>query len=110
MRALVMQRHIKVDSLLSRIFARLLPTLFLFGCVAAYAQTTGTIVGTVRDNTGAAIPGATITITDMNKGTIVKYTSDATGAYDAPLLIPGTYSVAVEKEGFEKSVVSAHSI
>src|ERR1700733_3955142 len=84
--------------------ARLLSFLLVFGCVAANAQTTGTIVGTVRDNTGAAIPGASVTITDMNKGTVVKFTTDATGSYQAPLLIPGTYSVGVEKEGFEKSI------
>ena len=75
-----------------------------FGCVAAMAQTTGTIVGTVRDNTGAVIPGATVTITDTEKGTIVKFTTDEPGNYNAPLLIPGTYSVAAEKDGFQRSI------
>jgi Carboxypeptidase regulatory-like domain/TonB-dependent Receptor Plug Domain len=84
----------------------LLCSLLVVSCVASHAQTTGTIVGTVRDNTGDAIPGATVTVTDMNKGTVVKFTTDATGSYNAPLLIPGTYSVGVEKQGFEKSLQS----
>lgn len=82
----------------------LLSGLLAFGCVSATAQTTGTIVGTVRDNTGAVIPGATVTITETSMGTAVKYTTDAAGAYNAPLLIPGTYSVAVQKNGFQQSV------
>src|SRR5580700_590677 len=86
--------------------ARVLSILLVFVCVAANAQTTGTITGTVRDNTGAAIPGATVTITETNKGTVVRFTTDATGSYQAPLLIPGTYSVGVQKEGFEKSIQS----
>jgi hypothetical protein len=86
--------------------ARLLSILLVFGCVAANAQTTGTITGTVRDNTGAVIPGATVTVTETNMGTALKFTSDAAGFYNAPLLIPGTYSVAVEKDGFQKSIQS----
>ncbi|HEY1649855.1 MAG TPA: TonB-dependent receptor [Terracidiphilus sp.] len=99
-------RHLAGDKWHLPSIGLLLSSLSVFGCVAANAQTTGSIVGTVRDNTGSEIPGATVTITDINKGTVVKYTTDATGAYQAPLLIPGSYSVAVEKGGFEKSLQS----
>jgi carboxypeptidase family protein/TonB-dependent receptor-like protein len=102
----VCSRHLESPVRLLISIARLVSVFLVFGCIVAIAQTTGTIVGTVRDNTGAVVPGAAITITETNKGTVVRYTTDEAGAYQAPLLIPGTYSVGVEKEGFEKSVQS----
>jgi hypothetical protein len=84
----------------------LLLAIFIFSCAAANSQTTGSIGGTVRDNTGAVLPGAQVSITETEMGTVVKYTTDAAGSYQAPLLIPGTYSVTVEKGGFEKSIQS----
>jgi hypothetical protein len=76
----------------------------LLGLAAAgHAQvTTGTIVGTVRDPQGAAVPGATVTLTDQGKGTSQAVVTDAQGSYIAPFLIPGTYDVAVEIAGFRK--------
>lgn len=74
-------------------------------CLATglHAQvTTGTIVGTVRDPQGAAVPGATVTLTDQGKGTSQTVATDAQGSYIAPFLIPGTYDVAVEMAGFRK--------
>ena len=73
--------------------------------VPALAQVTaGTILGTVRDSTGAIVVGAQVTITETNKGTASRYETDETGAYNAPFLVPGTYSVTIEKAGFKKSV------
>lgn len=64
--------------------------------------TTGTIVGTVRDQQGAAVPGATVTIRETNKGSLGTHTTDSGGSFVAPFLIPGTYEVAVELAGFKK--------
>src|SRR4051812_17306566 len=66
--------------------------------------TTGTILGTVRDNTQAGVAGAVVTITETSKGTSLQFRSDETGSYQAPFLIPGVYSVGVEKEGFKRSL------
>jgi hypothetical protein len=66
--------------------------------------TTGTILGTVRDNTGAVVAGAVVVVTETNKGTSQNYQTDETGGYNAPFLVPGTYSVAVEQQGFKKEV------
>ncbi len=66
--------------------------------------TTGTIVGTVKDPQGAAVPGASVTITEVNKGTVGTYTTGPDGSFVAPFLIPGTYQVAVELSGFKKYV------
>ena len=72
---------------------------------SAHAQvTTGTIVGTVRDGLGAVVPGATVTITEVGKGTSSVHTTDAGGAFTAPFLIPGRYEVAIELAGFRKYV------
>lgn len=61
---------------------------------------TGTILGTIRDSSGGAIPAARITVT--NTGTNVSTTSQssAAGEFTIPLLPPGQYKVEVEAEGF----------
>lgn len=69
---------------------------------SARAQvTTGTIVGTVQDASGAVVPRARITITNSQKGTSLFYRTDQNGYYNAPFLIPGVYSVTVAKTGFK---------
>ncbi len=82
--------------------------LFLFlASTAAFSQvTTGSILGTVHDSTGAVVPNATITITDTGKGTISTKQTNSSGDYDVPFLIPGTYTVSVEMPGFKRSVSS----
>ena len=74
----------------------------LVGAPSEAQVTTGTIAGSVKDEQGAAVPGANVTITEVNKGTVGTYTTDADGSFQAPFLIPGTYDVAVEFTGFRK--------
>jgi hypothetical protein len=76
----------------------------LVGSVGEAQVTTGTIVGSVKDPQGGAVPGATVTITEVNKGTVSQYATDPEGAFVAPFLIPGTYEIAVELSGFRKYV------
>lgn len=61
----------------------------------------GSIFGTVTDKSGAAIPGATITVTDVSKGTVVTVTSNGTGDYSVPHLIPDVYNLKVTAKGFQ---------
>ncbi len=61
----------------------------------------GSIYGTVTDNTGAAVPGATVTVIDTAKGTSVKETTNASGEFTVDHLIPDTYNVKVELTGFK---------
>jgi hypothetical protein len=76
--------------------------LFLILPVAGHAQAVyGSIVGTVTDPTGAAIPNATITVTDPSKGTSVQSTSNGSGDYSVDHLIVGKYNVKVEAAGFQ---------
>ncbi|HYU41843.1 MAG TPA: carboxypeptidase regulatory-like domain-containing protein [Vicinamibacteria bacterium] len=73
--------------------------------VPAHAQfESGQISGFVRDSQGAAVPGATVTITDESTKRARTYTTDTSGYYTAPALPPGKYAVAVELTGFRKYV------
>ena len=89
----------------TRILAVPLAALIALGSSApAVAQvTTGTIVGTVTD-AGGVVPGATVTVREVNKGTTSTYVTDATGNYTASFLVPGTYAVEVNVQGFKKSI------
>jgi hypothetical protein len=60
----------------------------------------GRIVGAVIDSNGGAIAGATVTVLDVQRGTTRILTTDESGSYNAPNLIPGTYKVRAEFKGF----------
>ena len=69
---------------------------------AAFGQAVyGSLYGTVTDTTGAVIPGATISVTDVSKGTVVTVQSNGTGDFTVAHLIPDIYDVAVSAKGFE---------
>ena len=88
---------------LPRLLLLLVGTLVL-SSTAVGQVTTGTILGTVRDTTGATVNGATVTVTDSAKGTVTTYRTDEAGNYNAPFLIPGTYNIEVQKQGFKRGV------
>jgi hypothetical protein len=61
----------------------------------------GSLFGTVTDNTGAVVPGATITVTDESKGTSVTAQSNESGDYTVQHLIPDTYDIKVTAPNFK---------
>ncbi|HEV8038574.1 MAG TPA: TonB-dependent receptor [Bryobacteraceae bacterium] len=76
--------------------------LALLCSALAYGQAdTATIVGTVRDSSGAVIVGGTITVTDTDTGTKTVTRTDSTGNYVVTPLRIGNYTVAVEAPGFK---------
>jgi hypothetical protein len=75
--------------------------LLLPGRYAVSQATTGEIVGTVTDSTGASIPNANIKIVDQEKGTVSNITSNSAGEFALAQLIPDDYSVTVEAAGFK---------
>lgn len=83
------------------LYAMAIAAFLLSGPYALSQATTGQIVGTVTDPTGAAIPSAKITITDVSKGTSSTLTSNSAGEFTLAQLIPDTYSVKVEAPGFK---------
>ena len=100
-RAMISPVLIRYCSLLLLVFAGLiLPK-------ALHAQVqNGTIVGTVSDAKGGVLEGADITLTQTATNLVLHGQSNAEGAYSFPQLLPGKYTVAVEKDGFQKSVAS----
>jgi hypothetical protein len=65
----------------------------------------GAIVGAVTDSSGAVVPGATVTVTDLGTNTSQTFTTNGEGLYEAPFLTPGKYKVSVTARGFSTSVV-----
>jgi hypothetical protein len=60
----------------------------------------GSIYGQVTDATGAAVPNATLTVTDVSKGTSVQATTNESGEYTVQNLIPDVYNVKASATGF----------
>src|ERR1700733_12781331 len=87
-------------SVLALVFAAML----LLGRVqTAYAQE---FAGHVGDATGAAIPKATVTVTNDDTAVSVKTVTTGSGDYNVPYLRPGTYTVGVEADGFTRELKS----
>jgi Carboxypeptidase regulatory-like domain/TonB-dependent Receptor Plug Domain len=83
----------------------------LFVVSALWSQTaTGRIVGTVSDPTGALIPGASITVTNVNTQVAYDTLTNEQGLYQAPLLPIGTYTVTANMPGFQKAVTKPEKL
>jgi outer membrane receptor protein involved in Fe transport len=78
--------------------AAILATLI---CFPLFAQgNLGRILGTITDASGGSVAGATVTILDVQRGASRTLTTDQSGQYVAPDLVPGTYTVRAESKGF----------
>jgi len=74
----------------------------LLACHPLLAQSnTGRILGSVADSTGAALNGASVIVTDLQRGVSRSLRTDEAGAYVAPELPPGSYKVRAEAKGFK---------
>src|SRR5438270_1054443 len=79
----------------------LLACLFLLLPMQSFGQAVyGSIFGTVTDPSGAVIPNAKVTVTDVRKGTSDAYTTNGSGNYSATHLIPDVYTIKIEAQGF----------
>jgi hypothetical protein len=84
-------------------FPILATVLLLGGCFTARGQSTfGSISGTVKDASGAAIAGAEVTLTSTATGAKETFTTDQNGLYTFLNVNPGEYSVDVDKTGFKR--------
>lgn len=86
------------------VLALALVTGLLAAVPVAAQEITGTITGTVRDQSGAVLPGVTVSVRNTGTNATLTLVTDATGIYVAPLLPIGAYEVAVELDGFKRFV------
>ncbi|WP_420238487.1 TonB-dependent receptor domain-containing protein [Telmatobacter bradus] len=75
--------------------------LIFAGCMAQAQSTFGTIQGTVRDTTGALVPGALVTLTDVGTTVQRHMTTDAAGNYSFKNMEVGQYALLISEQGFE---------
>jgi Carboxypeptidase regulatory-like domain len=74
--------------------------------IAIYAQTTGSMSGTITDPNGAIVAGATVTLKNDATGYERRATTNDKGGFAFTSLQPGIYSVTVENSGFKKAIAS----
>jgi hypothetical protein len=85
----------------------LLVLMLLLAAICVPAQTfRGGILGTVTDTSGAAIPGAQVTVTSTQTGVVRQVQTDDSGTYSATELQLGAYNVAVTKQGFRSATIT----
>jgi hypothetical protein len=82
-------------------------TLFLAGLLFAFCIPSaraqyedGSLIGTIHDATGAAVPNAAITATNINTGNVIKVTANASGDYEIPSLRVGVYNIEASAPTF----------
>jgi Carboxypeptidase regulatory-like domain/TonB dependent receptor len=82
---------------------RLSFSAFLVCLIAIQSQgqsTNGLLTGSITDSSGASVPAAQVTVTNPATGVVRTSTSNDNGTYIVPQLVPGSYSISVEKQGF----------
>src|SRR5437763_7957765 len=98
--------------------ARKATPLFWAGCLIALctssafaqSQTTGRVAGTVKDQNGAVIIGAEVTVTSLATTEERKVTTDTEGNYSVALLSPGVYRITVVANGFNSDLYSVRVV
>ena len=100
-----MKRQVLLASLLAFCF-------FCFVSVhPAHGQAVyGSILGTVTDPQGAAVSGAKVTVTSATKNTSDQTTTNESGNYNVTHLIPDTYNISVEAQGFKTAQIKGISV
>lgn len=97
-----MSLHIKAEKQWQRLVLAVFSGLILLAAADVRAQALyGSLVGNVVDETGAIVPGATVTITQRETNQTREQTTPDNGTYSFPNLAPGTYDVVVTLPGFK---------
>ncbi len=83
----------------------ILAALIAMAClsICAFAQSSGSITGTVKDSNGGVIPGAAVTVIEQATAFRQTVSTSAEGNFIFPQLPPGTYTMTAESKGFKKS-------
>lgn len=81
--------------------------LVLFGAVSLWASPVGSVTGTVKDATGALIPGVKLTLANTATNAQLTTTTNSSGEFQFLQLAPSTYSLVAEGSGFKRATVSS---
>jgi outer membrane receptor protein involved in Fe transport len=93
----------KLGKFLTCVFALVFGAALIFANNVSAQTSTGTIVGTITDKTGAAVPKATVKVSSEQFGEVPRVaTTDSAGGYRFESLLPGTYTVTVTLAGFDE--------
>jgi hypothetical protein len=92
-------RFVRVSQLLAAV-------VFFFSCFLHAQYDNGSLVGTIRDKSGAGVVGAIVTITNNATGVVTKVTTNETGDYEVPSLHVGVYSISASSSGFTDAVAN----
>jgi len=84
--------------------AILLAVILIAPLVKAQNANTGEIKGSVTDSLGALVPGAGVSIKNVQTGVATSTTTNNAGLYDVPFLAPGSYTITFSKQGFQRFV------
>ena len=84
-----------------RTFLLAVLTVLLVALSQAQSITSGDVTGTVTDPTGAAVPDAAVTLTNLDTNTSLNTTTSAEGTYRFAFMAPGTYKISVTARGFQ---------
>ena len=87
----------------STLVCLLVSLILLAPTLLAQSLTTGDIAGTVKDQSGAVVPGVTVNLRSLDTGATQTGATSQTGEYRFRLLKPGNYQVSVTKTGFQKT-------
>ncbi len=99
-------RHRSLSAACSRLLAAFIAVSLAF--LAPYAQgqlETGSILGVVKDSTGAVVAHSHVSVVNVGTGAVAEVTGDDTGNFVAPVLPLGTYRVMITAAGFKQSLV-----
>ena len=80
------------------------------GIMFGQSTNSGDISGIVSDSTGAAVPGVTVTVANINTGVSKVYITNNDGVYDTSSIVTGTYKITFAKSGFSELVRSSVTI
>src|ERR1700722_6470940 len=100
------------DSFWCRAFSICLGIVLSLSITSAWAQTSqvGTVVGAVTDEQGAAVPGATIKMTEPPTNAILTTSTNNDGRYTFSSVPPATYNLSITKQGFNTYEVNAQPV
>src|ERR1017187_3970017 len=97
------KKNVRLNQLFANNFTTMLAMAALFltlGAQGLFAQSgRANIGGTVTDSQGAVVAGASVTATNTATGVAIPATTNGSGLYNIIQVIPGVYSIKVEKEG-----------